>query len=90
MFNSYLKNTLQYDDAKCIGCEMCWTVCPHGVFAADGRKARITDIAACIECGACQLNCPTRAITVRSGVGCAGAMIQAVLRGQDPDKAVCC
>jgi ferredoxin len=37
---------------------------------------------ACIECEACQLNCPTDAIMVDSGVGCAGAMIAAALTGK--------
>jgi len=35
----------------------------------------------CMECGACQLNCPSGAIQVDSGVGCAIAMIRAALRG---------
>jgi hypothetical protein len=35
-----------------------------------------------MECGACQLNCPTHAIAVESGVGCAAAMIRAALTGQ--------
>jgi len=87
MFNSYQENTLMYFPDKCIGCEMCWTVCPHGVFAADGRKAKLVRQADCMECGACALNCPTQAIMVQSGVGCAAAMIQAAVTGR---KEVCC
>jgi len=61
---------------------MCSVVCPHGVFAADGRVAQIVRPESCMECGACQLNCPTGAITVDSGVGCASAMIYAALTGR--------
>lgn len=82
MINSYAVNTLQYNPELCIGCEMCWVVCPHGVFAPQNGKARIADYEACMECGACQLNCPTNAITVESGVGCAAAMIRAALTGR--------
>jgi hypothetical protein len=35
-----------------------------------------------MECGACQVNCAAGAIAVESGVGCAGAMIQAALTGK--------
>jgi hypothetical protein len=35
-----------------------------------------------MECGACQVNCPTDAISVDSGVGCAAAMIRAALTGK--------
>jgi NAD-dependent dihydropyrimidine dehydrogenase PreA subunit len=76
-------NTLCYDPELCIGCEMCSVVCPHGVFAMNGRVARLVRPVACMECGACQLNCPVEAITVDSGVGCAAAMIRAALLGQD-------
>lgn len=37
---------------------------------------------ACIECGACMLNCEPGAIQVQAGVGCAATMIQAALTGQ--------
>ena len=83
MLNSYRENTLGYDIEKCIGCEMCWNVCPHAVFAADGRKAKLIRPLDCMECGACALNCPTGAISVKNGVGCAAAMIQAALRGTE-------
>jgi NAD-dependent dihydropyrimidine dehydrogenase PreA subunit len=75
-------NTLQYDPGLCIGCEMCIIVCPHAVFAMNGRVAQLVRPEACMECGACRLNCPTGAITVESGVGCAAAMIRAALAGK--------
>jgi NAD-dependent dihydropyrimidine dehydrogenase PreA subunit len=79
MFNAYQTNTLLYDPATCIGCKMCAEVCPHSVFVVNGRLAELTRPEACMECGACQLNCPTNAISVESGVGCAAAMIRAAL-----------
>lgn len=87
LFNSYDENTLMYFTEKCIGCKMCWTVCPHGVFVENGRKAELARYKACMECGACVKNCPTDAIMVQSGVGCAAAMIQAALTGR---KEACC
>ncbi len=82
MLNHYLTNTLSYDPAKCINCGMCLAVCPHGVFAANGKAVRVASAQNCMECGACQLNCPTAAIAVESGVGCAEAMIRAALTGR--------
>jgi NAD-dependent dihydropyrimidine dehydrogenase PreA subunit len=82
VFNSYRTNTLRYDPARCNGCGMCAAVCPHGVFAVTNRHASLVRLEACMECGACQVNCPTDAITVDSGVGCAAAMIRAALTRQ--------
>ena len=56
--------------------------CPRAVFEMNGRLARLVRREACIECGACQLNCPSGAIAVDSGVGCAAAMIRAALTGR--------
>ncbi|NOX56658.1 MAG: 4Fe-4S dicluster domain-containing protein [Planctomycetes bacterium] len=67
--------TLQIDVRRCDGCRMCVIVCPHAVFCMQDKKARILDADACMECGACAKNCPSGAITVRSGVGCATAML---------------
>ena len=82
MNDLYIENTLQYDMEKCTGCAMCTYVCPHAVFSMDGKKATLASPERCMECGACQLNCPARAINVESGVGCATAMIFAALTGR--------
>lgn len=89
MFNSYIDNTLQYCPEKCINCLMCTQVCPHGVFTEGKDHIELIQAAACMECGACALNCPVQAIEVQSGVGCAWAMIGAALRGKDMDSGEC-
>lgn len=82
MFNHYITNTLRYDPSLCINCGLCVAVCPHGVFAPNGKVVKLERVRACMECGACQLNCPTAAIAVDSGVGCAAAMIWSALTGR--------
>jgi NAD-dependent dihydropyrimidine dehydrogenase PreA subunit len=88
--------TLQLDPAKCNGCKLCVEVCPHAVFVVENKLARIVDRDACMECGACALNCEPGAITVDSGVGCAAAIIHGALTGTEPacgcDSAIsgCC
>jgi NAD-dependent dihydropyrimidine dehydrogenase PreA subunit len=76
-------NSLTYDAALCVNCEMCLTVCPHDVFEAGARVVALVHPESCMECGACERNCPTGALEVDSGVGCAAAMIQAALTGSD-------
>jgi NAD-dependent dihydropyrimidine dehydrogenase PreA subunit len=89
VFNSYVKNTLRYDETKCINCGMCSSVCPHGVFVNGENRAELKKPEACMECGACQLNCPVDAIAVDSGVGCAAAMMRAALKGKKLEEASC-
>ncbi len=92
----YLKNvtTLQLDAEKCTGCRRCTEVCPHGVFVIDNGKARIDDLDACMECGACAMNCSAEAISVESGVGCAAGIIIGAIRGTEPtcgcNEDACC
>lgn len=83
----YLRNvvTLQLNEKRCIGCEMCVNVCPHAVFQMAGRKAVIADRDDCMECGACAKNCPTTAISVHAGVGCVTAIIQGAIHGTEPN-----
>jgi ferredoxin len=86
----YLKDvvTLKLDPDKCIGCGMCTEVCPHDVFALNAKKANIISKNACMECGACQMNCPAAAISVDVGVGCAAAVINTALGIQT--NSCCC
>ncbi len=75
--------SLIHHPERCNGCGACMDVCPHAVWALDperdGGRVRIVDRDACIECGACQLNCPTGAARVNSGVGCATALLNQAL-----------
>ena len=48
------------------------------------EKAAIVDRDACMECGACALNCAAKAISVDAGVGCAAAVIQGMIKGTEP------
>jgi NAD-dependent dihydropyrimidine dehydrogenase PreA subunit len=94
----YLKNvvTLRLTEENCNGCGMCKKVCPHAVFEISGGKAHIVARDYCMECGACMLNCPTQAIYVKSGVGCAAGIINGILNNSEPacgcseNNAGCC
>jgi len=90
VFDSYKDTSLRYYPERCINCKRCTQVCPHGVFAEGAEHAELARPSACMECGACAGNCPVQAITVRSGVGCAWAMIGAALRGKDMDTECSC
>ena len=90
MFGSYTETSLRYDAGLCINCKRCTQVCPHAVFAEGSERVELARPAACMECGACALNCPVQAIEVQSGVGCAWAMIGAALRGKDMDTECSC
>ncbi len=88
----YLLNghSLVLDGTRCNGCGRCEEVCPHAVFSVSNRKASIVDREACMECGACRMNCAMNAISVESGVGCAAAVVGALLRGDRGSAACSC
>jgi ferredoxin len=64
------------------------------------KKATARDKDACMECGACKRNCPTGAISVEIGVGCAYAIVTGMIKGTAPqcgcdtsynsEKSTCC
>jgi len=85
----YLKDvvTLKLEQENCVGCGVCLSVCPHAVLSLTNGKIEIANRDACMECGACARNCPTEALNVHSGVGCAVAVINAMLGRK---KSSCC
>jgi ferredoxin len=50
-----------------------------------GLRAAIVARQACMECGACAKNCPTEALSVRPGVGCAIAVLSSRKKGGSLD-----
>jgi len=90
MVDSYAETSLAFYPERCIHCRRCLQVCPHGVFTEGKDHVELSNGRACMECGACALNCPVQAIDVQSGVGCAWAMIGAALRGKDMDTECSC
>jgi NAD-dependent dihydropyrimidine dehydrogenase PreA subunit len=89
MMNAYKTNTLRFNRELCNSCKMCSTVCPHAVFERHNGVVNLVRPENCMECGACQLNCPTGAVTVESGVGCAAAMIYTALTGKKEVRCGC-
>ena len=88
--------TLEFDPTKCNGCGLCVIVCPHAVFAMAKKRAVLADRGACMECGACAMNCEPEAIRVRSGVGCAAGILAGLIAGTEPacacgeESSTCC
>lgn len=74
--------TLRFNPELCTGCGRCVEVCPHAVFAMADAKAAVACRDRCMECGACRNNCPSAAIEVQSGVGCAAALVSAMVAGR--------
>ena len=62
---------VKVDHSKCNGDSICVDVCPVAVFELQDlpeypgeKKSVVVDNDACIVCRACEVQCPTQAITV--------------------------
>ena len=61
-----LVKNITVDLDKCNGDGICVDTCPVNVYELDNKtgKAKVVNLDECIECLACQENCPEEAITV--------------------------
>lgn len=57
------------DQSECIGCELCYDVCPKGIYDMDESQnvaIMVKPDSECVACRACVLQCPTDAISLRA------------------------
>ncbi len=55
------------DHTKCIKCFRCWLACPESAISFINEKIKV-DMFFCKGCGICEVECPTKAITMESKV----------------------
>ena len=53
------------EEGRCIGCNICASVCPFGAIAKDEYNIAQVDERLCKGCGICATRCPTQAISLK-------------------------
>ena len=61
---------VEYDTAKCVGCDKCISICPYGAIEAQPLATPKVDYSKCTGCGACVVVCPHVALEIH-GYECA-------------------
>jgi F420-non-reducing hydrogenase iron-sulfur subunit len=55
---------VEYDTAKCVGCDKCINICPYGAIEAQPLSTPKIDYSKCTGCGACVVVCPYVALEI--------------------------
>jgi len=55
---------VEYDTAKCVGCDKCINICPYGAIEAQPLATPEVDYTKCTGCGACVVVCPHVALEI--------------------------
>ena len=55
---------IEYDTAKCVGCDKCINVCPYGAIEAEPLSTPKVDYTKCTGCGTCAVVCPHVALEI--------------------------
>ena len=53
------------DQSKCVGCGVCWTVCPYQAIDQDDKGLAVVNEALCKGCGTCVASCRSGAPNLR-------------------------
>ena len=53
------------DQKKCVGCGVCWTVCPYQAISPDEKGLAVVNEALCKGCGTCVASCRSGAPNLR-------------------------
>jgi heterodisulfide reductase subunit A len=62
----WLPGTVAFiDQKKCVGCGVCWEVCPYGAISADDKGLAVVNEALCKGCGTCVSSCRSGAPNLR-------------------------
>ncbi len=55
---------IEYDTARCVGCDKCINICPYGAIEAEPLSTPKVDYTKCTGCGACAVVCPHVALEI--------------------------